>query len=163
MILPEEELKAKHGFNFAPMIDFLFLMLALFATLAISRATIYDTKIDLVQLSPDIEKPSAIEKQEIHQINLSIAKKGNYKWITEMQTYDMKDLSQIQSELSRQYSMGVLPKDKNKTEILLHIDREASWGPIAKLMFSIRELGFEAHPVYEPNDVDSTDANKTEL
>lgn len=159
MILPEEELKAKHGFNFAPMIDFLFLMLALFATLAISRATIYDTKIDLVQLSPEVEKPSAIEKQDIHQINLSIAKKGNYKWITEMQTYEMKDLHQIQNELSRQHSMGVLPKDKHKTEILLHIDREAPWDSIAKLMFSIRELGFEAHPVYEPQETDTTDVN----
>lgn len=155
MIIPEEELKPNLSFNFAPMIDFLFLMLALFATLAISRATIYDTSINLVKLSPEVEGPLKLEKQNIYQINLSIGENGKYKWITEMQSYPMQTLTQIQKELLRQHQSGVLPKDKSKTEILLHIDRNASWDPIAKLIFAVRELGFEAHPIYEPPEVDN--------
>lgn len=155
MIIPEEELKSNLSFNFAPMIDFLFLMLALFATLAISRATIYDTSIDLVKLSPEVEGPLKLEKDDIHQINLGIAKDGKYNWITEMQSYPMKGLSQIQNELARQHASGVLPSDKSRTEILLHIDKSAPWDRIAKLIFAVRELGFEAHPIYEPPEADS--------
>jgi len=150
MIIPDEELKSNLSFNFAPMIDFLFLMLALFATLAISRATIYDTSIDLVKLNPEVEGPLKLEKEDIYQINLSISEEGKYKWITEMQSYPMQTLSQVQNELARQHASGVLPSNKTQTEILLHIDKNASWDSIAKLIFAIRELGFEAHPVYEP-------------
>ena len=53
MIVPEEKLKPKLSINLAPMIDFLFLMLAFFATLAITRATLFDTKLDLVQLEKE--------------------------------------------------------------------------------------------------------------
>ncbi len=150
MIIPDEELKSDLSFNFAPMIDFLFLMLALFATLAVSRATIYDTSIDLVKLSPEVEGPLKLDQDDIYQINLSISDKGKYKWITEMQSYPMETLSQVQSELAKQHASGVLPSNKNKTEILLHIDKDAAWDPIAKLIFAVREVGFEAHPVYEP-------------
>ena len=48
--LSEEELKGKEGINLAPMIDFLFLMLVFFASLAISRVTTRDTDIDLVEI-----------------------------------------------------------------------------------------------------------------
>ena len=49
-LIPHDELKPAQSFNFAPMIDFLFLMLALFASLAVSRAALYDAEVDLVQL-----------------------------------------------------------------------------------------------------------------
>ncbi len=44
-LIPHEEIKPAQNFNFAPMIDFLFLMLSLFATLAISRAVLYDAEV----------------------------------------------------------------------------------------------------------------------
>ncbi|MBU6447197.1 MAG: hypothetical protein KGQ49_07350, partial [Verrucomicrobia bacterium] len=52
-LVPHDELKHTQSFNFAPMIDFLFLMLSLFATLAISRAALYDAEIELAQLKPE--------------------------------------------------------------------------------------------------------------
>ena len=130
------------------MIDFLFLMLALFATLAVSRAALYDTAVELVELKP--EKGSAsLRAKEIQQINLSITSAGGYKWLTEFQEYSMETVQAIQEELARQYQMGALPEDKTKTEVLLHIDRKAPWDPIAKAIFGIREVGFNARPVYD--------------
>lgn len=146
-LIPHEELKPSQSFNFAPMIDFLFLMLSLFATLAISRAVLYDSEISLVELHPE-NNTSSKNKSEITQINLSIAADGSYKWLTEFQEYRMENIEAIQEEISRQYNIGALPQDKTKTEILLHIDEKAPWGPIANAIFSIRELGFTAHPVY---------------
>ncbi|OGN64444.1 MAG: hypothetical protein A3E80_02990 [Chlamydiae bacterium RIFCSPHIGHO2_12_FULL_49_9] len=149
-LIPHDEIKPAHNFNFAPMIDFLFLMLALFATLAISRAALYDADISLATLKPEKGQAGLKAKAETHQINLSIAADGSLHWLTEFKKYPMQTTASLQEELARQYKIGILPQDKSKTEVLLHIDRKAPWEPIARAIFAVRELGFAAHPVYEP-------------
>jgi hypothetical protein len=72
--------------------------------------------------------------------------------MTEFQEYNMPTPEAIQKELARQYQIGVLPQDKARTEILLHIDKRAPWEPIAQAIFAIRELGFSARPVYDALD-----------
>lgn len=131
------------------MIDFLFLMLALFATLAISRAALFDAEVNLAELKPEAGKAPIRPKQQVQQVHISINSAGAYKWLTEFQEYPMNGVSSVQEELSRQYQIGVLPKDKERTEILLHIDRQAPWNAVAQMLFGVRELGFTAHPVYE--------------
>jgi len=148
-LIPQDELKTGHNFNFAPMIDFLFLMLALFATLAISRATLLDTEVDLAELKPE---KAARSKAERHLIHLSVTAEGNYKWLTEFQEYPMASPTAVQEELARQYKLGVLPQKREETEVLLHIDRKAAWESIAQLLFAVREVGFTIRPVYEPLD-----------
>ncbi len=147
-LFSHDELKVSHNFNFAPMIDFLFLMLALFATLSISRASLFDQELQLVQVKTGSEK--APRQKETEQVNISISATGSYRWLTEFQEYPMGSVQAIQDELSRQLQTGALPQDPALTEILLHIDRSAPWEPIAKAIFAVRELGFTAHPVYEP-------------
>lgn len=149
-LIPHEELKPSQNFNFAPMIDFLFLMLSLFATLAISRAALYDSEIHLAELKPGPQDFPVQTNHDIQQINISINALGAYKWITEFQEHPMENEGEIQKELARQYQIGALSQDKSKTEILLHIDKSAPWETIAKLIFSVKEIGFSAHPVYEP-------------
>ncbi len=147
-LIPHDELKPANHFNFAPMIDFLFLMLALFATLAVSRAALYDTEVDLVELKPE-KGAASLRAKEIHQIHLSINADGGFKWLTEFQEYPMPSVRAIQEELARQYKLGALPEDKNKTEVLLHIDKKAPWEQVASAIFSVREVGFSARPVYD--------------
>ena len=154
--IPEDKLKSGSHFNMAPMIDFLFLMLAFFATLAISRASLYDTKLNLVQLKAENGSVPLKRGDDSHQINLSITNTGEYRWITEIQTYPMESIQRIKKELLYQHSIGLLPKDKTQTQVLLHIDKKASWDPVAKLIFAIREEGFEAFPVYEPEEIVSS-------
>jgi len=148
-LIPHEDLKIGQNFNFTPMIDFLFLMLSLFATLAISRAKLFDSEVSLVALTPT-EKSTSVHTQNLHQIDISISAGGEYKWLTEYNEYPMAGILAIQQELVRQYEMGALPKNKSQTEVRLHIDQKAPWKPIAEAIFAIRELGFKAHPVYEP-------------
>lgn len=123
-------------------------MLALFATLAVSRASLYDSEIDLVQLKAE-KGASSLKTKDTHQVNLTITSTGSLKWLTEFQEYPMENVQAIQEELARQYQIGVLPQDKSKTEVLLHIDRSAPWGSIANAIFAIKEIGFIARPVYE--------------
>jgi biopolymer transport protein ExbD len=105
--------------------------------------------VDLVALKPEA-KATSLHKKEIEHVNLSISANGDYKWLTEFQEFPMANVEEVQKELTRQFQIGALPKDKNRTEVLLHIDRNAPWEPIAKVIFAVRELGFNAHPVYEP-------------
>lgn len=151
-LIPQEELAPARSFNFASMIDFFFLMLAFFATLALSRAALYDSEVSLVELKASSPLSTFQTDPEIEQINLSISSQGAFHWLTEFEQYPMESIEAIQKELARQYQIHALPEDKSKTEILLHIDRKAPWEPIAKLIFAVKELGFSAHPVYEPFD-----------
>jgi biopolymer transport protein ExbD len=152
-LIPQEELKGGHNFNFAPMIDFLFLMLALFATLAVSRAALFDTEVKLAELVPEAKGKQIQSKGEMHPVHLSVSAEGKYKWLTEFQEYPMAGANAVQDELARQYQLGILPKEKGLTEVLMHIDKKAPWEPVAELIFAVRQVGFEARPVYEPAEV----------
>lgn len=151
-LIPHEELKPQTSFHAAPMIDFLFLMLTIFATLAISRASLYDSEISLAEIKTTPEDAPIRESEKIHHINLSIDKTGAYKWMTEVNQHAMQNTQEIKDELTRQYTNGILASDKEKTEVLLHIDKEAPWKAISDLIFTVRETGFAALPVFEADE-----------
>ena len=65
----------------------------------------------------------------------------------------MSTPEEIQQELNLQYQKGLLPEDKMQTQILLKIDKNATWEPILKAIFAIRDAGFEVRPVYEPEKI----------
>src|SRR5260221_4140469 len=116
-LIPQDELKSHQSFNFAPMIDFLFLMLALFAILTVSRAALFDTEVKLAELKPEKPSQGAGANVERHPIHMSVTAEGNYKWLTEFQEYSMGTVLAIQEELARQYKAGALPQDKLQTEV----------------------------------------------
>ncbi|MCC5832821.1 MAG: hypothetical protein JJU12_07250 [Chlamydiales bacterium] len=147
--IPDEELKEQTGLTLAPMIDFLFLMLAVFASLAVSRIVMRDTEIELVRSR--IESPAPlIDPRDYKFIHITISKEGTYKWVTEIRDYPLESPEEIAHELIQQYQRGLLPEEKLKTQVLLKIDRETRWEPILKAILAIRETGFEVRPIYEP-------------
>ena len=148
--LPEEHLQPQSRMNLAPMIDFLFLMLMFFATLAVTRVTTKDTEIDLVAIQPESHTAIASGTTDLTIVNLSITGDGEYRWVTDLRDHHLNNADEIQEELLRQYQKGFLPMDKSKTQVLLKIDREAQWEPILQALFAIRRAGFEARPLYEP-------------
>ncbi|HUD01420.1 MAG TPA: biopolymer transporter ExbD, partial [Rhabdochlamydiaceae bacterium] len=80
-LIPEDEFKRSSSINLAPMVDFLFLVIAVFATMAITRAALYDNEVNLVKIAPEKEtSPSAVEKPSL--VNISITEEGKYKWLT---------------------------------------------------------------------------------
>lgn len=147
--IPDEELKDKSGMTMTPMIDFLFLMLAVFASLAVTRAVIRDTEIDLVKSK--VEIPSQVNRsKEYKLLNITVSEDGTYKWVTEVRDHILSTPQEISQELIQQYKKGILPENKLKTQVLLKIDRNAKWEPILEVILAIREAGFEVRPVYEP-------------
>ena len=151
-IIPEEEIKSYGGLNLAPMVDFLFLVVAVFATLAVTRAALYDNKIKLVKIHPAVENSSVAGQNDSYIVNLSVNEKGEYKWITEFNEYIIPSVAAIQQELLKQQSLGLIPKDNGRTKVLLHIDKSAQWEPIAQVIFAVRQSGFDIHPVYDMED-----------
>ena len=62
-LIPDEELRPKSFLNLTPMVDFLFLVVAIFAILATTRTTLFDSEVSLAK----VEEVKAIsEKQDIH-------------------------------------------------------------------------------------------------
>lgn len=148
-MIPEDELKRFGGLNLAPMVDFLFLVVAVFATLAVTKAALYDNQIQLVKVQPAADNSPFVGHNDYYIINLSVNAEGEYKWITEFNEYLIDGVKGIQGELKKQQNLGLLPKETDKTKVLLHIDKNAKWEPIARVIFSVRQAGFEIHPVYD--------------
>lgn len=145
--IPQEELQGREKLNLAPMIDFLFLMLMFFATLAITRVAVKKTDIDLVKITSEVKNNSSSFPE--HKIlNFNITQEGTYQWVTDIREYSFTTAEEIIKELQNQYQKGLLPKEKDFTHILLRIDKNAKWEPILQLIFSIRNAGFDVHPVY---------------
>lgn len=145
-LIPEEELKRYNHLNLAPMIDFLFLIVAVFAVIAVTRASLFDREINLVKVQT---KTDSFIPQDRYTVHLSINNKGEYKWITEFNEYLISCPLDVQLELKKQQELGLLPKDTLKTQVLLHIDKQAMWEPIVQLIFAVKQAGFQIHPVYE--------------
>src|SRR5271155_3184557 len=90
-IIPEDKLRAEGGMNLAPMVDFLFLVVAVFATLAVTRAALFDSEVELVKVIPASENADAVATSDLSIINLSVTENGHYKWITEFNEYAMEN------------------------------------------------------------------------
>lgn len=149
--IPEDQLRPKESLNLTPMIDFVFLMLAFFASLTITQATVKDSGINLVKIGPNASDLK-VEEAEIEKIiSICVTDDGKYKWLTEYHELVLNDAEQISSELARQIALGVLPKETSKTQVLLQIDKNARWSAISKAIFAVREQGLEVHPVYQPD------------
>jgi biopolymer transport protein ExbD len=65
----------------------------------------------------------------------------------------MEGIPAILQELSKQKKLGRIPQDPSKTKILLHIDKQTQWDPVAQVVYSLKKSGYLIHPVYECVDV----------
>lgn len=149
-IIPEEELQVQRSLNLAPMVDFLFLILAVFAVMAVTRTALYDSEVDLVKMDTKAPPPSMADSEPGYTLLLSVNGKGQYKWVTEFNEFMLDGVLAVKHELIKQQELGLLPDDKSKTKVLLHIDKEANWESIAKIIFAIKETGYQISPVYSP-------------
>lgn len=146
--LSDDAFKGREGIFFAPMIDFLFLMLMFFACLAISRNTTKATDLELVKIN-EVEQVG-YEEMDQTLINIHINAEGLYSWVTEIKDYPLESTDAIFQELTSQYEKGILPQEKEKTHVLLKIDKDTKWEPILNAVFAIRKAGFNVFPIYEP-------------
>lgn len=149
-MIPEDELTVRRSLNLAPMVDFLFLILAVFAVLAVTRTALYDSEVSLVKMDTKTPPPSMADTQAGYTVLLSINQRGEYKWVTEFNEYLLEGINAVKTELTKQQQEGLLPQDKAKTKVLLHIDKDASWESIATMIFAIKEMGYQISPVYSP-------------
>lgn len=149
-LIPEEEVKRQGSINLAPMVDFLFIVLAIFATVAVTRAHLFDAEVKLVQLDAPLGAGHALGDPSEHMVHLSVNKLGKYRWIRETNEFVLENSIALGRELQKQLEEGQLPKEKERTRVLLHIDRQAPWESVAQLIIAVRREGYAVHPVYEP-------------
>jgi len=148
-LIPDDELKKPGTFNLAPMVDFLFLVVAVFAILAVTRTVLYDSDLELARTQQPINSEKTSSNEEFYYVDLGVTRDGKYKWLTESQDFIIGDPTLIKTELRKQQLNGLLPRDNQRTKVLLHIDKEAEWEAVASLILAVREAGFTIHPLYE--------------
>jgi biopolymer transport protein ExbD len=146
-LIPEEHLTFRLTFNFAPMVDFLFIVIAIFAAVAISRKAIYSTNINLIRH----ESSSSVMNKEssCHTLHLGISPSGTYELFDRDRKEIFTDIEGVKTALLDQIQRGVLSQNRSQNHLLLHIDQEAKWSPIAQLISVMHEEGFTLYPVYE--------------
>ncbi len=152
-LIPDEELKPRASINLTPMVDFLFLVIAVFSILAITRTTLFDSEVKLAKVAEKDSLYPETQDPDAPAINLSVTEKGQYKCITEFNEYSMENASAILEELATQERLGLLPKDPSKTKVFLHVDKKAEWDPVVQLIYSLKKKGHPVHPVYEKNPI----------
>lgn len=151
-LIPEEELRSQKSLNLAPMVDFLFLILAIFAVMAVTRTMLYDSEVQMVKMDTKTPLVGTADAPNGYTILISIDREGQFKWVTEFNEFLLEGVESIPRELKRQQSLGLLPKDKEKIKILLQIDRNVQWHHVATAIFALREAGFPISPVYSPEE-----------
>ena len=104
-LIPDEELKTTSLMNLTPLVDFLFLVIALFAILAVTRTSLFDSEVTLAKVK-QTENESNPSNYNFHVINLSVAKDGHYKWVTEFNEYSMDGIPSILQELIKQQDLN---------------------------------------------------------
>lgn len=149
--LPEEDLKARVSLNLAPMIDFLFLMLVFFASLAISRVMTLETDVDLatVQSGASLGRESGASRPK-QVISLSISSDGKYSWISQNQPLPMSSADEVIRNLQQKHRHGQSPEDRSKTEVFVKIDQNTRWQPIITLLSAVKRSGFPIYALYQP-------------
>ena len=120
-LIPEEELTRSKSINLAPMVDFLFLILAIFAVLAVTRTALYDSELNLVKVDASRQSPSPFAEGSgpSYTVLLSINDKGEYKWVTEFNEFIFEGIAAIKQELIKQQQLGLLYlEDKDVLNLL---------------------------------------------
>jgi biopolymer transport protein ExbD len=142
-LIPEEELRPKSFFNLTPMVDFLFLVVAIFAILAMKETTLFDSEVTLAK----VEKKEPVHLDAKTQtINLCVTKEGQYKWVSDLKEHPMSGTDAILKQLADQKKLGLISEN---VPILIHIDAKAEWNCVVNLLYSLKKNGYTPHPVYQ--------------
>jgi biopolymer transport protein ExbD len=143
-LIPDRELMKQEKINLAPMVDFLFLVVAALTSLLLVRIAVYDMNIHLAQAKPS-EKDKQLFFSEAPFIVLSVDSYGIYRWISE-QEEQMMQRDEIEKRLEQQ---SALFKEMSPLKVLVYIDRSAQWQAVADLLLAIQRAGLIAHPLYQ--------------
>lgn len=132
------------------MVDFLFIVVAIFAVVAVSRKALYDSDVTLIK--QETPETSSVSFSASNTVNLSISSSGHYKWLSESHQQEFDTIETFKEEVLAQMAAGKLSASPHQNQILLHIDQGAQWNSIANLIFSMHEEGFVVYPIYEKKE-----------
>lgn len=137
-------LKQERSLNLAPCIDFLFILLVIFATAAISREVTRSQQVDLVKVS----NTTSVNNSPQHQaLVISIDASGAYIWNGQLKDYPMPTPAAVSKEL--QVRKKSSSSRKALPPVYLRIDANAPWEKVATLLSTVESEGFEVYPLLE--------------
>lgn len=135
-MIADEYLDEKQSMSFAPLVDFLFLIIAVLSCALISENILESTNINLTST----EKSSATTQitSDNFSLDIGIDKMGNYF------LYIDNALTPLNISELDQY----LNASKKAS---LYIDKDAKWDHLAPLILQLKEKGVEVSPIFQKN------------
>lgn len=145
-LIPEEELKKQQGLNLAPMVDFLFLIIAVLACMALTHAFLFDSDLKLAQINESAAHNSPTDPKGI--LHLSLDSQGSCRWLLESALPQPTELSRLSEDVMTFRTLGLFPSS-GEVKIFLHIDQHVEWGQAVNAILTARQTGLAVHPVFE--------------
>ena len=148
-LIPEEELKGRFSLNLAPMVDFLYVVIVIFAILIVTKSPLFEEQIKLVKMTGQAERlqPNATPTQAV--MHIAVHANGTYGWQVGERKESFSQVEELEKRLIELKNRGDLPLPNPETKVLLHIDKQAQWKRIAAAIFGIKKIGYQIHPVFE--------------
>lgn len=146
-LIPEEHCRTELNLHFAPLVDFLFIIVAVLALLITTQKTLYRAQVNLIQNEMPMGKVPTDARS--HALHLGISASGQYQWLDPARTQIFETIHMLKRALFDQINQDNLSSDPCKKPIFLHIDRKAQWSMIGTLLLALHQEGFIVYPIYE--------------
>ncbi len=138
-LIPEEEIHRQKSLQLAPLADFFLLALTAVALIATTWTLLYE------------ETTTHTSPQQNHFVLLKMDEEDHYKWVTQFNECLLNGIDAAIQELRRQQTLGLLPQDREKIQILLRVDSNLHQHHIERAILAIKQAGFTARPFMQGN------------
>ncbi len=151
-LIPEKYRQTNLSFHFTPLIDFLFIIVAVFALFITTKKNLYQTQVNLIKHDASIKN---FKDKKSSVLNLGISASGLYQFLDREKPQTLETIQMVKQALFHQIEQGNFPSDPRENHIFLHIDQKAEWSVIGTLLLALHQEGFIVYPIYE-NKKEST-------
>ncbi len=145
-LIPDEELNCQRGMNLAPMVDFLFLIIAILSTMVLTKAFLFDSNLEMAKVQTSQELAQNTDPRGL--LHLALDPSGNCRWLLENAAPKATELTHLSEDVQAFQKLGLFPSSDN-VKIFLHIDSHTEWGTAINAILAARETGYSVHPVFE--------------
>lgn len=145
-LIPDSELSQSKGLNMAPMVDLLFILLAVIIVAFITRAAIFDTEFKLVKAKTE-EKIPIDTSAALKGLMVKVFEKGLYTLTFEGTETSYENVEELSSAISKLVNEHKITKSEHP--VLLKIEKDSKWESVAEVILKTKQIGLEVRPLYE--------------
>lgn len=143
MTLLPEDAPSPPMINFAPMVDFLFLIVTAFAVIATARSPLFDVQVQLKEADKEALQHLHATDNTGRAFNITITEGGDYFWLTQGGRLPIKGADALKEMFQW------LTQESGSFPVYLHIDKNAKWEGVSDVIMAAKQVGLDVYPVHK--------------